>query len=254
MPYSGKFDLAGVCARLPGRRVEWFESIDSTMIEAAKLAREGCASGTIVGADRQTAGVGRQGRVWHSEDGQGLYVSMTLRPALSQVRLPLAMLALGLAARNAIAATSGLIPDLRWPNDVLLDGKKCAGILASLDAGAIIAGIGINVTQSHFPPDISGLATSIRLSGGSAGREDLLVALAESVDECFERLDLQGQDAILADFAAASSYVRGRRVRVEQGNGTIEGVTCGLDPTGFLRLRQDNGTVTKILAGGVRPI
>jgi BirA family biotin operon repressor/biotin-[acetyl-CoA-carboxylase] ligase len=229
------FNVDSVRARLPGRQIDWFESLDSTMIQA----RRDTQPGRIVGAEEQTAGMGRHGRKWISEPGAGLYVSIVLaaKPA------PVIMLALGLATRYAIAGGA----DLRWPNDVLLSGKKCAGVLAHLEGDAIIAGIGINVSQTEFPDDLETPATSLLLEGVTVSREDLLVALAESVDR-YTRLN---SDEIVRQFANASSYVFGKRVRVETG---VEGVTCGLDPAGFLRVREDNGTETVILAGGVRPI
>jgi BirA family transcriptional regulator, biotin operon repressor / biotin---[acetyl-CoA-carboxylase] ligase len=237
----------------PGRRVEWFSSIDSTMTVAARLAREGCASGTVVGADEQTAGIGRHGHSWHSEPGSGLYVSIVLRLALGAESLPLVMLALGLATQHAIAEVTALAPDLRWPNDVLLAEKKCAGILAQIEGDAVIAGIGINVGHTSFPPDIAPLATSLRLAGASVSRERLLIALLPAVDEACGVLTQAGPAAICDAFARASTYTQGRRVRIDQDNAILEGVTHGLDASGFLLLRQDNGTVTKILAGGVRP-
>ncbi len=255
------FDIEWVRARLPERRIEWFPSIDSTMTAAAKLAREGCAPGTIVGADEQTAGIGRHGHSWHSEPGAGLYVSLVQRPlpsatdsrAAGGAGLPLIMLALGLAAQEAIAQASDLAPDLRWPNDVLLAGKKCAGILAHMEGDAIVAGIGINVGHKEFPEDLRGAATSLALEGARVRREDLLVRLASAVDQTIEILKAQGASAILDMFTRGSSYAVGRRVRVEQPGAVVEGITCGLDPAGFLRLRQDNGIETLILAGGVRP-
>ena len=234
------------------RRVEWFSSIDSTMTVAARLAREGCASGTVVGANQQTAGMGRAGHSWHSEPDAGLYISIVLRLALGAESLPLVMLALGLATQHAIADVTSLAPDLRWPNDVLLGEKKCAGILAQIEGDAVIAGIGINVSNSRFPPEIASLATSIVLEGGSASRENLLAALVKAVDESCGVLTQDGPAAICDAFTRASTYAQGRRVHVEQDNAILEGVTCGLDPSGFLLLRQDNGTVTKILTGGVR--
>ena len=242
-----KFDL-------PGRRVEWFESIDSTMTVAARLAREGCASGTVVVADQQTAGIGRAGHSWYSEPGSGLYVSMVLRLALGAESVPLVMLALGLATQHAIADVTGLAPDLRWPNDVLLDEKKCAGILAQIEGDAVIAGIGINVSHASFPPDIAPLATSLLLTGATLSREALLPALVLAVEDSCGVLTQVGPAAICDAFTRASTYAHGRRVSVQQDQETLEGVTGGLDPSGFLLLRQDNGTVTKILAGGVRPI
>jgi BirA family biotin operon repressor/biotin-[acetyl-CoA-carboxylase] ligase len=163
------------------------------------------------------------------------------------------MLALGLAVQEAIVEVSGLAPDLRWPNDVLLDGKKCAGILAQLDGDAIIAGIGINVHHAEFPADIREIATSLAREGARLRREELLVALAGAIDEQMDLITSDGSAAILDTFTRASSYVSGRRVQVDQPGGIIEGITCGLDPSGFLRVRQDNGIETLILAGGVRP-
>ena len=126
------FEIDRVREQLPGRRIEWHESVGSTMTIAAELARQGCASrNDQVGAEEQTAGVGAAtGRAWISARGQGLWVSIVLRLGLEAETLPVVMLALGLAAREAIVITTPLVPDLRWPNDVLIDGHKCAGMLA----------------------------------------------------------------------------------------------------------------------------
>ena len=243
---------------LPGRAVHWFPSVDSTMTIASQLAREGCPSGTVVVADRQTAGMGRHGRSWHSEPGAGLYVSIVLRLELGSEAIPLVMLALGIGTQQAIAEVSGLAPDLRWPNDILIHEKKCAGILANAEGGAIIAGIGINVSHAGFPPDLAPLATSLRLAGApDVSREELLAALVRSIEDSCKILTHEGPAAICEMFTHASSYAQGRRVRVDQGAGFdagfMEGVTCGVNPSGFLVVRQDNGTETVILTGGVRP-
>lgn len=253
MPCSEGFDIAWVRERFPDRRIDWHDSIDSTMTAAALLIREGCAPGTIVGADEQSAGIGRHGHSWHSEPGAGLYVSFVLSPPAENGAIPLVMLALGLAAQEAITQVSGLAPDLRWPNDVLLDGKKCAGILAQMEGDAIVAGIGINVGHSEFPADLRELATSLAIEGAHVRRENLLVALARAIDEHMEILKTKGSSLILDMFTRASSYAIGRRVKVDQQGSTVEGVTCGLDSSGFLRVRQDHGIETVILAGGVRP-
>lgn len=209
-------------------------------------ARTALEPGRIVVAEEQTEGAGRQGRAWHSVAGKGLYVSMVL-PARAA---PLVMLALGLAVREAIDRVAGLEADLRWPNDVLIGGRKCSGILAHAEGEAVIAGIGINVAQTEFPEGLETPATSLLLEGVLVTREDLLVALVGAVDR---NCSLAPQQ-VLDRFARASSYVTGRRVRVDGPGRNLEGVTCGLDPAGFLRLREDNGTETTILAGGVRPV
>lgn len=255
------FDLVSVRERLAGRRVDWFASVSSTMTLASRAARDRCPSGTVIGADGQVAGIGRHGHSWHSEAEAGLYVSVILRLPIDAAGLPILMLALGVATQRAITDVAGIAADLRWPNDVLIhdqrDGgsKKCAGILAQFEGTAVIIGIGINVNQTDFPSDIADSATSLALAGKrGVSREDLLVALLEQVDANCEILTAQGAPAILELFSRSSSYAHGRRVRVEQNESIIEGVTCGVDDAGFLIVREDDGRETTILAGGVRPV
>jgi len=159
-----------------------------------------------------------------------------LRLPLGAEALPLVMLVLGLATQEMIAKMTGLAADLRWPNDVLLGGRKCAGILAQLEGGVVIAGIGINVSHARFPPEIEDLATSLHLEGaGAVSREDLLIALIRAVDDCCRILTKEGAAAILKMFSRASSYARGRRVRIEQEvpsskasrAGSILAASCG---------------------------
>jgi BirA family biotin operon repressor/biotin-[acetyl-CoA-carboxylase] ligase len=250
-----RLDLNAVRAALPGRRIEWYDSIGSTMTEAERLAAAGCPSGTVIGADEQTAGQGRLGRGWYSEAERGLYFTVVLRLGLPARELPVLTLALGLAMSEAITETTALKPDLRWPNDVLLGERKCAGILTHLHDGAVLAGIGLNVNHSKFPPEIAALATSLRLaSGHSHVREAILIVLLQQIDRYCACLQQQGKTAILDEFARRSSYVTGRRVTVEGPDSLQIGTTAGLDPSGFLILRKDDGQRSLILAGGVRPL
>jgi BirA family biotin operon repressor/biotin-[acetyl-CoA-carboxylase] ligase len=247
-------DLARLRARLPGRRIVWFETAGSTMTEAARLAAGGSPSGTVIVAEEQLAGQGRHGRSWISERESGLYLSLILRPSLPQDSVPVLALALALAAQDAIANATGILCDLRWPNDVIAEGRKCGGILVQLHDGVFVAGIGINVNQTSFPPELSAVATSLRLvSGRSHSREDLLANLVEAVDDFCRTLSEDGKDELLRLYAEASSYVRGRRVTVEQDEALLRGTTEGLNSSGFLILRKDDGTRSVILAGGVRP-
>src|SRR5277367_2641573 len=131
-----EFDLTSLRAQAPGRRIDWHTVIGSTMTEASRLAAAGASSGTVVGAEEQTAGQGRHGRVWHSQAGLGLYLSIILRRQFNPAALPVVTLALGLAVREAILKAADLACDLRWPNDVLLQSRKCAGILTTLDGSA----------------------------------------------------------------------------------------------------------------------
>ena len=178
------FDAELVRARVPDRHLVWLESTESTMTVAARLAAEGCAPGTVVVAEEQTAGQGRHGRRWHSEKGAGLYVSIVLGRELPPESLQSLTLALGLATREAILLATGLACELKWPNDLLIGGRKCAGILVQKTALAVIAGIGVNVNQTGFPPELEESATSLRMVAGQVhSREGLLVRLLESVDK-----------------------------------------------------------------------
>jgi BirA family biotin operon repressor/biotin-[acetyl-CoA-carboxylase] ligase len=231
-------DLARLRQAFPERQILYFDSIDSTQRIAA--ASE---PGTIVLADRQLAGQGRHGHTWHSEPATGIYCSLVLpsSPALT--------LALGLATVEAIAQATGIQCDLRWPNDLMLDNRKTAGILVQLVNGQAIAGIGINVNHTEFPDDIHNQAISLRqYAGREFAREDILFALFPAVDS----LIAEDPETVLRLFTHASSYVAGRRVTVDQPGGVITGTTAGLDPAGFLIVRKDDGTDTLILAGGVR--
>jgi BirA family biotin operon repressor/biotin-[acetyl-CoA-carboxylase] ligase len=235
--------------------VSYFAAIDSTMLEAARLAGAGCEHGAVVIADEQTAGQGRHGRHWHSEPNSGLYISVVLRPELHPDTLPVLTLALGLATADAIAETTGLTCDLRWPNDVMLDGRKVAGILVQLVDSAAIAGIGINVNHGVFPPEIAAVATSLRMAAKRMhSREQLLIAVLAAVDRYGGVLVADdGKQRILDMFSERSSYARNKRVTVEHGQSVVVGTTAGLDASGFLILRKDDGTEDLVLAGGVRP-
>lgn len=231
-------DLPRLRRAFPERHIIYFDSIDSTQRIAA--ASE---PGTIVLADRQLAGQGRHGHTWHSEPGNGIYCSFVLSPS------PVLTLALGIATVEAIAQATGIQCDLRWPNDLMLDNRKAAGILVQLVNGLAIAGIGINVNQTEFPEDLGHLAISLRRHAGrELSREDILFALFPAIDS----LIAEDPETVLQLFTHASSYVAGRRVTVDQPGGVITGTTAGLDPAGFLIVRQDDGTDTLILAGGVR--
>jgi BirA family biotin operon repressor/biotin-[acetyl-CoA-carboxylase] ligase len=209
-----------------------FPSVDSTMRIAAELP-----VGDVVVADEQTAGQGRHGHSWYSASGLGLYCSIVLEPA------PLLTLALGLATAEAI----GIPCDLRWPNDVMIGDRKVAGILVQLVEGKAVAGIGINLNHSAFPPELE--ATSLRIvTGHEVHADDLIEPLLAAV-ETYTRLPAED---ILRLFTRASSYAAGRRVTVDLPEGRIGGTTRGLTPEGYLLVRKDDGSDTLILAGGVR--
>lgn len=246
-------DVARIRALRPQHTVHYFASIASTMTEAGRLATSGSPHGTVILAEEQTAGVGRLGRSWTSPSEVGIYCSILLRLSLPSASFPIASLMLGLSTAEAIEKSTALACDLRWPNDVLINDRKVAGILTHLVDNCIVAGIGINVNQMSFPPDLRTPATSLCLAsdGQVQSREDVVVALLESVDSFSSMLASQGPPAILRAFTLASSYALDRRVVVEE-NGA-RGVTAGLDENGFLLVQSDSGRLERIATGGVRP-
>jgi BirA family biotin operon repressor/biotin-[acetyl-CoA-carboxylase] ligase len=173
-------DIGGLRREFPDRRIDYYPSIDSTMRVAAALE-----PGAVVLAEEQRAGLGRHGHTWHSEAGSGIYCSLVLAPA------PVLTLALGLAAQDAIAKSTGIACDLRWPNDVMIADRKVAGILVQLSGAKAIAGIGINVNHESFPPELASEATSLSREKCGAGasacqpvpREPIIAALLRAADE-----------------------------------------------------------------------
>lgn len=246
-------NVARIRALRPQNEIHYFSTVASTMTEAGRLAQQGSAHGTVVLAEQQTAGVGRLGRSWESPPEFGIYCSILLRLTLPSDSFPVASLMLGLSTAEAIEKATSLACDLRWPNDVLINERKVAGILTHLVDNCIVAGIGINVNQTAFPADLRTPATSLRLAGDgrTQSREDVLVALLASVDSFSSMLVSQGPGSVLRAFMAASSYAVNRRVVTEE-NGT-KGVTAGLDENGFLLVESDSGRLERIATGGVRP-
>ena len=215
----------------------------STMKDAAALAHEGKPHGTAVIADIQTAGIGRHGHAWHSDDLGGLYISIILHLEIA----PTLTLALGLAVQRALNDLAQVSTDLRWPNDVMLNERKVAGILVQAAEGALIAGIGLNVNQSAFPPDLAEIATSLKIETGSEHPKD---ALADRIiAESLRYVALTKQE-ILSRFERNSTWPKGKAVEVD---GHIRGTTAGLDENGFLLVRTPEKLET-IIAGGVRTL
>jgi BirA family transcriptional regulator, biotin operon repressor / biotin---[acetyl-CoA-carboxylase] ligase len=243
-----------------GKRVFHFFKTDSTNRVAMELGYAGEPEGTVVMAEAQTAGRGRAGRSWHSERGTGLYFTVLLRPRLAPAQAPLLTMLAGVSAHAAIAAQTGLIPELKWPNDLLLNGKKLGGILTEMHAEPnqvrfVIVGIGINVNQEKFPAELSSIATSIRKeSGRSSFRLELLVRLLTQFESDYNRFLREGPSFVIDRFESVSSFARGRRVRVNTGVETYLGTTSGLSPEGLLLVARDNGPLTTVIAGDVTEV
>ena len=238
--------------------IHHFYKIGSTNSSAMAAAAEGAPEGSVFLAEEQTAGRGRGANSWQSPRSSGIYCSVIVRPALPPSEALVLSLAAGLAVRAAIEQVDSRVRvDLKWPNDLLIGGRKVCGILTEMNAEAtrvryIVVGVGINVNQAAFPKDLP--ATSLRLATGSEwSRVELAAALLKSLDREYRQL-LQGRDAqasILRRFAENSSWVRDKAVRIEENGAAFEGTTEGLDPRGFLQVRTADGLQT-VLSGTVR--
>ena len=247
----------GLYTHIVGRRILYYPELGSTMDEAARLAAEGADEGTVVIAEVQTAGRGRQGRTWVSRPGN-LLLSVLFRPKISQ--LPFVSVIGGLAAARAVRKVAGIDPGIKWPNDLMLAGNKVAGILAesAIEGESVcyaVLGIGINV--AHYPDDdeeIAGIATSVnRAAGKEVSRESLLRQLLMDLDDLYRRLPEPGRETGYSPVAEWSQLLEttGRQVTVTFRDDRFEGEAVGVDETGNLLLRLSSGEVMTLTAGDV---
>lgn len=239
--------------------IHHFYKIGSTNTAAMVAAANGGPEGTVFLAEEQTAGRGRGSNTWESERSTGIYCSVIVRPPVPPSDVLVLSLAAGLAVHAAIQLIDSRVsPDLKWPNDVLIDGKKVCGILTEMNSEAtrvryIVVGIGINVNQKSFIPEL-GAISLLQATGREWSRVELAAALLKSLDREYRALleNPRARDLILRRFAENSSWVRGKSVRIEETGAPMEGITEGLDDRGFLLLRTSRG-IEKVLSGTVRP-
>jgi BirA family transcriptional regulator, biotin operon repressor / biotin---[acetyl-CoA-carboxylase] ligase len=230
------------------RRIEWCAEIDSTQHLARDLARAGAEEGTVVIAESQTGGRGRLGRSWHSPPGVNLYCSLVLRPSVPLATVPSVALVIGLAVVDAVCEVAALRPALKWPNDILVAGRKLAGILTELEAEVervhhVIAGIGVNLNggQDAFPPELAAKATSIRLaSGHQVHRAAFTAGLLAALEARYRRFLADGFAAMRSEWEAHSALT-GKEVRVTAPEGEVTGRVLGVDDDGALRLAGPRG-------------
>lgn len=240
-----------------GRKIVHYFRTGSTNTNALKLAAKGAPHGTVVLAEEQTAGRGRFGRTWYSERGSGLYSSIILRPQLPPAAAPVLTLMAGVAAHRAIRAATRLPVDIRWPNDLLVNGKKVCGILTEMNAEvdrlhAVVLGIGINVNHTEMPTELKTFATSLRIEGGkSYSRVQILVSLLKELEYYYHQLLEEGSSAIIEAWSAASTFAQGKPIRVTSGSGEFLATTLGLEPSGALRVRRQDGREELLVAGEI---
>src|SRR6202171_1187629 len=240
-----------------GKRIHHFFKVDSTNRVALELAHAGEPEGAMVLAEEQTAGRGRAGRTWHSERAVGIYVTLVLRPKLAPVQAAWLTMMAGLSAYTGIQAHSGLVVDLKWPNDLLIRGKKVGGILTEMHAEPsqvrfVIVGIGLIVNQEKFTAALANIATSLRAETGKPqSRMELLVRLLREFESDYNRFLREGVASVVARFESVCSHAKGKRVRVANGTESYVGTTAGLGPEGLLQVEREDGRVTAVISGDV---
>jgi BirA family biotin operon repressor/biotin-[acetyl-CoA-carboxylase] ligase len=249
-------------------KLHHFTTIDSTNTRALTDAHEGAATGQVYVADEQTAGRGRGGHVWHSEPDRGLYLSVLFRPALRADAALQISLAAALAAQSAVNSSCGYALDIRWPNDLVTppgssSARKLGGILTETASGAdgtlrhAVVGIGINLNQEMFPPELATLASSVRIeSGKRVSREAVLIQLLLALTSELSMLEAEVSGAdktplLNERFQLSSTWVSGKRVLVSEDE-SYTGTTDGLTRAGMLRVQCDDGTLRVVRNGGVR--
>lgn len=238
-----------------GRSLVALPETDSTMDDARAAADDGAPEGHVILADQQRRGRGSHGRAWSSPPGSDLYFSVVLRPALSLADLPPLTLAVGLAIADALGqAAPHADVRIKWPNDVFVDGKKCAGVLVEtrsvgLDPAAVIVGIGVNVNRLAFDPELAGESTSLALATGQPlDREALLASILLRLEQRVTRFVAHGAAVVVGAVEERLLY-RGQRVAIDEQRGTL----LGVDTDGALRLRAETGGTVRVLSGRLRP-
>lgn len=239
------------------RAVCCFDVVESTNTEANRLAREGAPEGTVIVANAQTRGRGRLGRSWVSPPGNGLYLSIILRPGCPPDWFPRLTLTAGVAVASAIQET-GMRPQLKWPNDILIAGRKVGGILIETvfdnrQIGSAILGIGINVNteQDEFPISVRNLATSLRLSlDKPVSRIHLLQTLLHQLEEWYEFFCTGDFETILEAWCQFDNTL-GRMVKVFLPERRLVGVAEALESDGTLLVRDKRGCLHRVVAGDV---
>lgn len=241
-----------------GKGIYYFSKIDSTNQYAKKLGEEGAPDGTIVIADEQTKGKGRSGRHWVTPPGSAIAFTILLRPKLPPASISMVTLVKGLAVCNAIRELYHLPVGIKWPNDVVIDGRKICGILTEMSAEVdgvhyIVIGTGINTNVDSFPDEIKDVATSLKIQlGHPVDRAEVLVRVIELFEEYYEKFEEDGDLRRLQDTYNEELLNMNEGVRVLDPKGEYTGVALGIDPEGQLLVKHDDtGEIVKVWSGEV---
>lgn len=228
--------------------------VTSTNTVVKQMAAEGAPAGSLCLCETQSAGKGRLGRVWASPEGQGLWVSVLLRPRLAPDKAPLITLCAAMAMARAVTESSSAQVRIKWPNDLVCQGKKLCGILLEISADpdqieSVVVGTGLNVRKGAYPAELSRQAASLEDFGEPPLRRSVLVRYLAALEELVGRLEKQGYAGIAADYAAQSCTL-GSRVNVS-GSVNLTGVAEALDDSGALLVRTEDGELHRVLSGDV---
>ena len=239
-------------------RIDYCAVIDSTNVRARTIADEGAPEGTIVVAETQLKGKGRRGRSWFSPAGEGIYVSVILRPRVPPSEAPQLVLMAAVAAAEALLAHAALPVSVKWPNDILVGGKKIAGILTEMrldgdriDHVVIGMGVNVNTPAEGLPPEIAAIATSLRAeTGRTFSRAGLLRTYLEKLEGWYALFRERRFEPIRERWLEIARII-GKQVKIAGVDRTYEGEVVDIDPNGFLILKSPDGAVQRILAGDV---
>lgn len=225
------------------------DTVSSTNTHLKAMAQAGAPAGSLCISQTQSAGKGRLGRAWHSPAGQGLWLSVLAKPAIPPADAPLVTFCAAMAMAQAVEEVTSLAPAVKWPNDLVLAGKKLCGILLEVTACGIIIGTGLNVRHGAYPPELAHQATSLEDHTPPPPRSLLLVHYLSALEQHLARLEQGGFAALAADYRRLSCTL-GQRVQVV-GSECFTGLAEGMDETGALLVRDEGGTLRRVLAGDV---
>ena len=248
----------GLRTEVIGREIRIFQEIDSSNLEAIRQAQQGAAEGLVILAESQIQGRGRSGRNWFSPPGLNIYLSVILRPTIPPSEAPRISFLAAVAAARSCKKTFDFLPLIKWPNDLLYEGKKFAGILSEMNAVMdsilyVVLGIGINVNVPHtlFPLDFAPVSTSIReVKGCRVCRERFVRSLLEELDHWYRVLLMEGFQPIKEEWSKISA-LHGQRIQVRDGDDTLVGKALGLQDDGSLILQTLDGTIHRVMAGDI---
>lgn len=239
-----------------GRPVHYFEELGSTNIQAKLEAESGAAEGTLVVADMQTAGRGRRGRSWNSPAGTNVYFTLILKPAYAPDKASMVTLVMALAVAEGIHGTCGLAAEIKWPNDVVVNGRKVCGILTEMSAehGAIahvVIGVGVNVGLQEFPPEIASAASLQAECGREVSRSLLVANIMRAFEKYYESFRQNADLSGIRDKYNGLLVNRNREVRVLDPKGEFRGIARGIDGQGQLLVEREEGSIAEVYAGEV---